>query len=121
MHVPGWARIYSWLWAATLIITPAVCVRSLIKPPNPRVLGPSSRIFILGFLVSALLFFALLTTTLRILAAASFFAPLIFAVAVFRPSILDPKDPRMYLIACMAGAEVLWISSFWWQVPRFGF
>jgi hypothetical protein len=115
VHTPSWARIYAWLWAVTLVIAPAVCIRGLIKPPSPRVLGPSSRVFILGFLVSALLFFTLLTTTLRPLAAASFFAPLIFAVAVFRPTILYPKGPRIYLIACMAVAEVFWIWMSWSQ------
>jgi hypothetical protein len=86
------------------------------KTAAPRMLGPSSRVFILGFLVSAWLSFTLLATGLLPLAAASFFAPLIFAVAVFRPAILDPKGPRIYLISCMAAGELLWI---WMMVENF--
>lgn len=117
MH--SWVNIYGWLWAIMLVTAPVVCIRGLIKPPTPQVLGPSSRIFILGFLLSALQLFALATTTLVPLAAAVFFAPLIFAVAAFRPSILSPKGPRIYLICCMAVGELFWIWAEWDQFVRF--
>jgi hypothetical protein len=116
--MPGLVTTYAWLWAIMLVTAPIACVYGLIEAPTTPIRRRSSGLAILGLLLSALLILGLATTVLVPLAAAVLPAPLIFAVAVFRPSILIPKAPRIYLICCMAAAELVWIWAMWDQFVR---
>lgn len=69
-----------------------LCLRS-DKDPDLAATPGTVSIAMLGLLLSALLVFSLSVTTLIPVAVAILPAPFIFAVAVFRPSVLIPKGP----------------------------
>lgn len=116
MH--GFVNLYFLLWMTLLVVAPIACVYGLIRTPTPQTAGRTSGVALLGFLLSAWLIFTLAVTVLHPLAVTVLAAPLICAVAVFRPSILVSKGPRIYLICCMAGGELFWIWAAWDQLVR---
>jgi hypothetical protein len=74
----------------------------------------------LGLLLSALLVFYLATTVLQPLAIVVLPAPLIFAYTMFSASALAQKGIRVYLVCCMAAAELYWIWLYWSRFVRPG-
>lgn len=116
MH--SFVSLYSLLWIILLVVAPIACIYGLIRTPTPESAGHTRGVALLGFLLSVWLIFTLAVTVLQPLAVAVLAAPLICAVAVFRPSILASKGPRIYLIGCMAAAEFFWIWAEWDQFVR---
>ena len=114
----SFVTIYALLWAGVLIVAPIACAYALIKPSTPLTRGRSSGIAILGLLLSALLVFSLATTELQPLAVVFLPAPLVFAFAILMPSILSKKGVRVYLVSCMAAAELFSIWMCWSTLMR---
>jgi hypothetical protein len=110
--------IYGLLGAAWFIVAPIACIYGLTKTPTPQTVRRTRGIATLGFLLSGLLAFWLATTTLQPLALVVLFAAIIFVVGIFRPSTLELKGVRIYLILCMAGGELFWMWAYWDQFVR---
>jgi hypothetical protein len=109
---------YALFWAILLVVAPITCAYGLIRASRPLPGWRGSGIALLGFLLSLLLIFALVTTTLLPLSVLFLFAPLIFGYAIFKPSTLIQKGVRVYLIFCMTASEMLSIWMCWATVMR---
>ena len=101
--------IYGGLWTTLLLAAPVAVSIDLLRLSTAGGLRRNSRVAILGFLVTLLLLFSLASTVLSPFAILALPAPVIFAAAIVRPSVLVRKELRIYLVCCMAAGELLWI------------
>jgi hypothetical protein len=109
------ATAFALLWVLLLLAAPIACAYGLIQIPPSSNRGRSARIAILGLLISALFLISLATTVLLPLALIVVPALLLFAYAIFRPSIFARRVVRSYLVSCLAVGELFWIWMFWFS------
>jgi hypothetical protein len=111
--MPRLVTIYGLLWMVLLASAPLACIYGLTKAPTPETSKQTRGICLLGFLISVWLAFCLAATTLQPLALMVLFAVFVFMAGIFRPSILELKGVRIYLISCMVVGELFWIYVAW--------
>jgi hypothetical protein len=104
--MPKLTAIYAFAWGCFLLAAPLACVYGLIKASPPLTRRRIVGVAILGLLLSALLAFALATTTLQPLALVILPAPLIFAYSIFDPSVMLQKRLRAYLSLLRIGLGI---------------
>jgi hypothetical protein len=110
--------VYGVLGVALFLVAPLACIHGLTKAPTPQTARRTRGIAALGFLLAVLLIFCFAVTTLQPLALVVLPAAFIFAGGIFRPSILELKGVRIYLISCLAAGELFWIWVYWDQFVR---
>jgi len=117
-RIPRFVTIYGVMWMLLLGAAPIACIYGLRAAPKPETAKRTRGVCVLGFLLSVFLAFCLAVTTLQPLAVVILPATLIFVCGMFRPSTLELKGVRIYLILCMAAGEVFWIWAAWDQFAR---